>query len=383
MAEYWLISAPGEKTCQQTWDTLNGMLAKHGADQFCKANRFNIPDLKVGTLDQLVGLSDDLNKLDTYVESVSRKLATSIGDILEKGQPLGEQLQANGQELSAYLTKFQWDSAKFPVKQSLKSLQEIINKQIGQIDQDLKTKTATFNNLKGSLQSLERRATGSLLVRNLTELVKKDHFVLGSEYLTTLLVVVPKALYKDWSLKYEKLTDMIVPRSSALLFEDQEHGLWNVTVFNKVVDEFKMKARENKFVVRDFTYSEEDIAAGKNELARLESDLKKQYHLLMRWLKVHFSESVIAWVHVKVLRLFVESVLRYGLPVNFVAAVLLPPKKNQRRLRELLNQLYAHLDTSISQGPIEDIPGFNIGAQEYYPYVSFKINIDFVSAKTQ
>ncbi|KAI2805466.1 Exocyst complex component 2 [Blomia tropicalis] len=378
--KYWLISAPGEKTCQQTWDTLNNTLGKHGSD-FCKSSRFHIPDLKVGTLDQLVGLSDDLNKLDTYVESVSRKLAQAIGDILEKGQPLNEQLQANGQDLPSYITKFQWDSAKFPVKQSLKSLQEIINKQIGQIDSDLKTKTATFNNLKNTLQSLERRQTGSLLVRNLTELVKKEHFVLGSEYLTTLMVVVPKSFYKDWLAKYEKLTDMIVPRSTTLVFEDNDHGLFNVTLFNKVIEEFKIKARENKFIVRDFTYNEDDINAGKNEIARLESDLKKQYHLLMRWLKVHFSESVIAWIHIKVLRLFVESVLRYGLPVNFVAALLLPPKKNQRRIREVLNQLYSHLDTSISQGPIEDIPGFNIGQQEYYPYVSFKMNIDFVTQK--
>ena len=32
---------------------------------------------------------------------------------------------------------------------------------------------------------------GSLLTRNLGTLVKKEHFVIGSEYLQTLLVVVP------------------------------------------------------------------------------------------------------------------------------------------------------------------------------------------------
>lgn len=31
---------------------------------------------------------------------------------------------------------------------------------------------------------------------------------------------------------------------------------------------------------------------------------------LLRWLKVNFSEAFIAWVHVKALRVFVESVLR-------------------------------------------------------------------------
>ena len=43
-------------------------------------------------------------------------------------------------------------------------------------------------------------------------LVKKEHFVLDSEYLTTLLVVVPLSTINDWNLKYEKLTDMVVPR---------------------------------------------------------------------------------------------------------------------------------------------------------------------------
>ena len=33
---------------------------------------------------------------------------------------------------------------------------------------------------------------GSLLTRNVIDLVKKEDFVLGSEYLVTLLVVVPR-----------------------------------------------------------------------------------------------------------------------------------------------------------------------------------------------
>lgn len=211
------------------------------------------------------------------------------------------------------------------------------------------------------------------------ELVKREHFVLGSEYLTTLLVVVPRSYYKDWQAKYEKLTDMIVPRSTQLVYEDHDHGLWTVTLFNKVIDEFKAHARENKFVVRDFQYNEEDIVAGKNELAKLESDKKRQFQVLLRWLKVNFGEAFIAWIHVKTLRLFVESVLRYGLPVNFQAVLVHPNKRQTKKLREVLNQLYAHLDTSISQGPLDEIPGLNLGQQEYYPYVYFKINIDMLS----
>ncbi|XP_035659763.1 V-type proton ATPase subunit C 1-A-like isoform X3 [Branchiostoma floridae] len=318
MSEFWLISAPGEKTCQQTWEKMNNCTAK--TQTLSSNTKFHIPDLKVGTLDILVGLSDELGKLDSYVESVARKVAQYLGDVLEdQKDKLQENLLANGVDLATYIKRFQWDMAKYPIKQSLKNISEIIGKQVSQIDADLKSKSQAYNNLKGNLQAMARKATGSLLTRSLGDLVKKEDFVMDSEYLQTLLVVVPNQCYDDWKEKYETLTDMVVPRSSKKIYEDNDHGLFTVTMFTRVVDEYKHHARENRFVVREFQYNEEEMTAGKNELSKLASDKKKQFGPLVRWLKVNFSEAFTAWIHVKALRVFVESVLRYGLPVNFQA----------------------------------------------------------------
>lgn len=95
-------------------------------------------------------------------------------------------------DLAVYLTHFQWDMAKYPIKQSLRNIADIISKQVGQIDADLKAKSSVYNTLKSSLQNMEKKQTGSLLSRNLSDLVRKEHFIQDSEYLTTLLVVVPK-----------------------------------------------------------------------------------------------------------------------------------------------------------------------------------------------
>ena len=61
MTEHWIISVPGNpqqsKLDQPT--TGNGL---------SKNFKFNIPDLKVGTLDALIGLSDDLGKVDTLAD---------------------------------------------------------------------------------------------------------------------------------------------------------------------------------------------------------------------------------------------------------------------------------------------------------------------------
>ncbi|XP_017867522.1 V-type proton ATPase subunit C isoform X2 [Drosophila mojavensis] len=382
MSEYWIISAPGDKTCQQTFDTMNNLTSKQ--HNLCNNYKFHIPDLKVGTLDQLVGLSDDLGKLDTYVEQITRKVALYLGEVLEdQRDKLHENLLANNTELPQYLTRFQWDMAKYPIKQSLRNIADIISKQIGQIDADLKTKSQAYNNLKGNLQNLEKKKTGSLLTRNLADLVKKEHFILDSEYLTTLLVIVPKAMANDWLANYEKITDMIVPRSSQLIKEDPDYSLFNVTLFKKVTEEFKLHARERKFIVRDFVYNEEELAAGKNEMTKLMTDKKKQFGPLVRWLKVNFSEAFCALIHVKALRVFVESVLRYGLPVNFQAILIEPNKKSVKRLRDVLNQLYGHLDGASAGGNVSsadnvDIPGLGFGQSEYYPYVFYKVNIDMV-----
>ncbi|NXO49152.1 VATC1 ATPase, partial [Aramus guarauna] len=384
MTEFWLISAPGEKTCQQTWEKLHAATTKN--NNLSTNSKFNIPDLKVGTLDVLVGLSDELAKLDAFVESVVKKVAQYMADVLEDSKDkVQENLLANGGKVltTIYLS--------FEVEKSFKNYSSssdtvpfiFVFKGVNQIDNDLKARASAYNNLKGNLQNLERKNAGSLLTRSLADIVKKEDFVLDSEYLVTLLVIVPKLNYNDWVKQYETLAEMVVPRSSNVLFEDQDSYLCNVTLFRKAVDDFKHKAREYKFMVRDFQYNEEEMKADKEEMNRLSTDKKKQFGCLVRWLKVNFSEAFIAWIHVKALRVFVESVLRYGLPVNFQAMLLQPNKKTMKKLREVLYDLYKHLDSSAAAiiDATMDIPGLNLSQQEYYPYVYYKIDCNLLEFK--
>ncbi|KFV20198.1 V-type proton ATPase subunit C 1, partial [Tauraco erythrolophus] len=384
MTEFWLISAPGEKTCQQTWEKLHAATTKN--NNLSTNSKFNIPDLKVGTLDVLVGLSDELAKLDAFVEGVVKKVAQYMADVLEDSKDkVQENLLANGGKV---LTKIY---LSFEIEKLFKNYSSssdtvsflFIFKGVNQIDNDLKARASAYNNLKGNLQNLERKNAGSLLTRSLADIVKKEDFVLDSEYLVTLLVIVPKLNYNDWVKQYETLAEMVVPRSSNVLFEDQDSYLCNVTLFRKAVDDFKHKAREYKFMVRDFQYNEEEMKADKEEMNRLSTDKKKQFGPLVRWLKVNFSEAFIAWIHVKALRVFVESVLRYGLPVNFQAMLLQPNKKTMKKLREVLYDLYKHLDSSAAAiiDATMDIPGLNLSQQEYYPYVYYKIDCNLLEFK--
>ncbi|XP_070307785.1 V-type proton ATPase subunit C 2 isoform X3 [Odocoileus virginianus] len=390
MSEFWLISAPGDKENLQALERMNTVTSKSNLSYNTK---FTIPDFKVGTLDSLVGLSDELAKLDIFAESLIRRMAQSVVEVMEdaKGK-VQENLLANGGlkekmkclkiDLTSFVTHFEWDMAKYPAKQPLVSVVDTLAKQLAQIETDLKSRTAAYNTLKTNLENLEKKSMGNLFTRTLSDIVSKEDFVLDSEYLITLLVIVPKPSYVQWQKTYESLSDMVVPRSTKLIAEDKEGGLFTVTLFRKVIDDFKTKAKENKFTVREFYYDEKEIKREREEMTRLLSDKKQQYGPLLRWLKVNFSEAFIAWIHIKALRVFVESVLRYGLPVNFQAVLLQPHKKScTKRLREVLNSVFRHLDevaaASILDASVE-IPGLQLSNQDYFPYVYFHIDLSLL-----
>ncbi|XP_006910296.1 V-type proton ATPase subunit C 2 isoform X2 [Pteropus alecto] len=380
MSEFWLISAPGDKENLQALERMNTVTSKSNLSYNTK---FAIPDFKVGTLDSLVGLSDELGKLDTFAESLIKKMAQSVVEVMEdaKGK-VQENLLANGADLTSFVTHFEWDMAKYPAKQPLVGVVDTLAKQLAQIETDLKSRTAAFNTLKTNLENLEKKSMGNLFTRTLSDIVSKEDFVLDSEYLITLLVIVPKPSYTEWQKTYESLSDMVVPRSTKLIAEDKEGGLFTVTLFRKVIDDFKTKAKENKFTVREFYYDETEIKREREEMTRLLSDKKQQYGPLLRWLKVNFSEAFIAWIHIKALRVFVESVLRYGLPVNFQAVLLQPHKKSAtKRLREVLNSVFRHLDEVAAASVLDasvEIPGLQLNNQDYFPYVYFHIDLSLL-----
>jgi V-type H+-transporting ATPase subunit C len=359
---YWLISAP--KTPQDTFQTVNRKTAKE--HNYATNFKFEVPDLKVGTLDSLMMLSDDLAKIDTFVENTTKKIVRQLTDIDKKPEK-GESLTVNGTAIDAYLTHFNWDEAKYPMRSPLKELTDKIHQQVAKLDDELKVKSADYQNISHTIAAEERKLGGNLLVRSLADTVKATD-ITETEYLTTLLVVVPKYLYKDWYANYETLTQYILPRSSKVLAEDAEYGLFTVTLFKKCAEDYKNIAREKRFTVRDFKLDEES-KSGKEERNKLITEKDRQKRNLTRWCKTNFAEAFVAWAHLKAIRVFVESVLRYGLPVNFQAILMQPHKKEDKGLRTVLADMFKHLASVHVISSKED------DAEKFYPYVY--IPIDF------
>ncbi|KAK5916442.1 hypothetical protein CgunFtcFv8_011424 [Champsocephalus gunnari] len=372
MTDFWLISVPLDKTSLTSVEKLKRNLAKTNLTSCC---RFSIPELKVGILDSLLSVSDDLSKLDTLTESVIKKTHQCMREVMEQsdGKVL-ENALANGVDLMSYMTKFQWDKAKYPTALPLSSLADIITKEVSQMETELKSRAAAYSSVKTSLQSMEYKL--HLQTCSLNDIVRKEDLV-TSEHLTTLLVVVTRGSYLQWERTYESFSQFVVPRSSRKLYEDGERGVFSVTLFKRAVCEFKAKAQESKFTVREYSFDLE--AKQQQERQQRSVHKKEQYGIFVRWLKVNFSQVFIAWIHLKALRVFAESVLRYGLPVNYQALLLHTNKKRSKKLREDLASLFKHLDPTASNSKTDvsfDIPG--LCQPEYLSYICFYINTNLL-----
>ncbi|KAH8835378.1 hypothetical protein DL96DRAFT_1573964 [Flagelloscypha sp. PMI_526] len=313
----WLIAVPSDGDSEGVIEELAGKLGRTAVAPL------PIPSFKTGTLDALISLSDDLPKQESFFTATVAKNVDTLRNLLNNDPgKLSQHILVDETPVDDYLASWKWNEGRYGVSKGLPEMVDVLNKEMASIDNTMKSKLNNYNLVKGSLVQMQRKKTGNLSVKSLADVVSKDDFVLDSEYLQTLLVAVPKNLTKDWNAKYERLTSMVVPRSSKIVASDSEYTLFSVVTFKKVHDEFVQKCRENKFILRDFTYSEEELNTQRQELEMADITEKELWTELLRLSRTNFSESFQVLVHLKVVRLFVESVLRYGLPANYAGIVV-------------------------------------------------------------
>lgn len=115
---------------------------------------------------------------------------------------------------------------------------------------------------------------------------------------------------------------MVVPRSAHRIAADDEYTLFSVTTFKKHGQDFIHKSREHKWIPRDFKFKEGGKEEEEKEVVKTKAEEKRVWGEALRLGRTGYSESVMSLVHVIVLRCFVESVLRYGLPIDFVVGLV-------------------------------------------------------------
>ncbi|EEQ38599.1 putative V-type proton ATPase subunit C [Clavispora lusitaniae] len=277
----------------------------------------SLPDFQIKTLDSLVQLSEELAKLDTTLQASVAKVVDVIQTV-EPRKSFGETRVVNSKPASAFVEHFTWNTTKYRLDKSIKDLASLISGDALSLDNDVRQAYQQYQTAKSNFMAADRKKNGDLSIKSLHEIVRPEHFVLDSEHLTTVLVAVPKSLVGDFDKSYEKLTEFVIPRSAQEIARDNEFVLYAVSLFKKYQQEFITACREHKWHPRtDFVYSEDNLNQMRKEFDLTKTTESKAKNDLIWLSKTAYSDIFSAWVHIKALRIYVESVLRYGLPPQF------------------------------------------------------------------
>jgi len=380
MAQYWIAALKlkeGESRDEQFRTIMPHLKYECDDGELCK---FDVPqNLTFRSFDSLIKLVDDLQKSDPQVEGTLRRVEKQLREFMENPD-FAVVSRGKTYPWKKYLEEFQWDDAKFPKNRTISENLSLMMQTVGKLDDEVRTKLAALGETKSGLSAMVKE--GSYGVADLITVitpnkVSADDFV-ETEHLTTVVVVCPKGQDEELLEFYETVDNFVVPDTAKLLsgVEPDKEGntLYRVVLFKKAVPAFKAavskEGSSKRFIVRDFTYSAFAFNEYSGKKASMEQSLEKQESMCKMVCKAAFADMFLAWIHIKAMRTFVESVLRYGVGADgepaFGAMLLkVPPAAGQQKsLRNFLAEA--------TTGSSEDATGADEG-EEYFPYVSLSL----------
>jgi len=385
-ATYWIVASSLSKT-----DSKEGILSvlksrvgegKGISEEGWPPVLFHVPDgdhsLRFGSFDNLIRLTDELQKHDQQVEGILRRLDRQYCEVhpTPEFQVLSQRAWMS---FDRYIRNWQWDDAKYPKSRGLTDNLTMILQTVSKLDEEARNKAAQYNELKAQRGNLTKKDAAGLLTKDLVdvftpEAVKMngsaDDDFIYSEYLTTVVVIVSRSTEKEFLACYEVLAEKVVPSSARkfhALDDKDGNSLIRVVMFRSAVDTFKKNCRDKRFTVRDFEYSEEAYKKLKVLRDQNKDDCDKQDKIVRGFCKASWSDVMVAWVHVKAMRVFVESVLRFGVPPCFASFLVSPKPKQEASMRRALADILGK-----SKGAVQDklAEGVKDDEEEYFPYVS-------------
>lgn len=307
------------------------------------------------------------------------------------------------QSVEEYIRKFKWDTHKFPMDKSLKVIGAKIIAIQKTCDEKLKKQMEEQNSLKNKLNALAKKESNSLMHKDLGDVVyekkiSSQFFVNthGSKILTTILVVVNKKNfdkfkeiyptlllnhhaqdYENWQKrtlaniqhknqnieieeersaavqqefeqekqKHQKKKDLagVIPNSDKYLGQEDADGnqLFRVTCMTEMANDYVRLLKKNGFQCQEFVYDGDQYVANKNLEAQLRQELRVCNDKLTTKSFHNFQELFQALVHLKVMRVFIDGVLRFGIPPVFLMGIIKPAKNCEEKIKARLTDAFS------------------------------------------
>jgi V-type H+-transporting ATPase subunit C len=361
---HWLISTPLVSAAENQKEQFTAKFGKLVES----ISIVNVPlNLKFTSFDTLIKLTDDLAKADTVAEQVVRRSEKSLLD-LDNSVALSVSHNRKDIPSHQFLTEsFSWDESKFPKSRTINDTLTILISQVVKTDEEVKQRTSQLFELKQQQQMYLKSTQMSYMQKDLVDVITPDicdsSLFVDTEHLSTLVVIVPRNSDEEFLAKYSTFSELVVPESAIKLSiptDKDGNTLYRVVLFKSQLEAFKEAARNHRFLAKEFKFDPAHFEETKKRREEIDVEIKRQENMSKKIFAAAYSDAFSAWIHLKVMRIFVESVLRWGLPVKFACFAIGVKSSGQSKIKRELCSMYGTGAETVADEGDDEV---------YYPFV--------------
>lgn len=136
---YWLVAVPlQDHDPHRMMSELSSTLLKDGGAASSELGQLTLPPLKTGTLESLIGLSDELPRHDAAFTQVVAKIVDTLRALLNNdAEALAQHVLIQEKPIDDYMLGWSWNGSKYRTERSLGELIETLSKVGRPFDPDL------------------------------------------------------------------------------------------------------------------------------------------------------------------------------------------------------------------------------------------------------
>ena len=336
-----------------------------------------LKELVNDNLDTLFKLNDDLMRDETEIENFLKALEKQLSGL--NSNPLQIKFRGTLLDPKKAITEFTWDEGKYPNRsKTIADIMNKINEKYNETRKTIKAKTDDYNNLLNELKLKKKSQNDALnlMKQDYRDLVQKSKGNMKTtDYLCTVLCFVSVNYEKNFLSNYMKLADGFVVPYSALRIdkgEDEKMLLYRVIVMKHKKDDFKMQCQgQLRVSCRD--YNEEELnkkPSEEKEIEKLSNECTTKKHDLERHAESGYSEVFYALLHLKYLRLYVESNLKYT-SNDYYSVMVYVPKEREQKLISIMIKTFNDTKEQGWYGTKEELKE----SEDFYPFILVKISV--------
>ena len=328
-------------------------------------------------LDTLFKINDDLIRDEQEIEAFLKSLEKQLSDLTTN--PLQIKFRGALLDPKKAITEFQWDEGKYPNRsKTIADIMHKINEKYTETRKTIKSKTDDYNNSVNELKLKKKSQYEalSLMKQDYRDLVSKSKMEMKTtDYLCTMLCFVPTGNEKTFEAKYMSLADGYVVPYSALRIdrgEDEKMQLYRVIVMKHKKDDFRNQC-QGQLRITCKEYNEEELLSKpveEKEIEKLNNESVQKKHDLERHAESGYSEVFYALLHLKYLRLYVESCLKYT-SGDYYSVMVYVPRDKEQKLVSIMIKTFNDTKEQGWYGTKEELKE----TEDFYPFILIKISV--------